>query len=164
MANIPIYTKPVVNRADYLEALRRELEELAPALFVTLVFNRSTTLESAIKALDHFHACVDNALLGSKWAKPNRRSRRTRFLAIAENVGSNLHLHLGVVPADRKNLQFWQVSRRIWKNAATSGNIDMDQWRYGPGAIDYMLKQVRPELSENIHYSRHYEAGRSAGC
>lgn len=161
MANVADYVKPVVNREDYLRALRRELEELAPALFVTLVFNRSTTLERALETLDRFHACVDRELLGPKWAK--RAARRTRFLAVAENVGSNLHLHLAVVPADRRSLEFWRVSRRIWKDAVPSGNVDMDQWRYGPGAADYMLKQARPEFSERIHYSRGYGAGRDAG-
>ncbi len=161
MANVAGYVKPVVNRGDYLQALRRELDELTPTLFVTLVFNRSTTLERALETLDHFHARVDRKMLGPKWLK--RADRRTRFLAVAENVGSNLHLHLAVVPADRKSLEFWRVSRRIWKDAVPSGNIDMDQWRYGPGAADYLLKQVRPELSEHIHYSRHFEAGRTPG-
>jgi hypothetical protein len=123
MANLAPYVKPVVNATDYRAALRAELEDLNPKLFVTLVFNRSTTLESALKTLDHFHACVDSELLGSKWAKASRAARRTRFLAVAENVGSNLHLHLAVVPADRRNKDFWKVSRRIWKAcvpAATS--------------------------------------------
>ena len=151
----------MVNGGDYLQALRGELEQLTPRLFVTLVFNRTTTLERALETLDHFHARVDRELLGPRWAK--RAARRTRFLAVAENVGSNLHLHLAVVPADGKSLAFWRVSRRIWRDAVPSGNIDMDQWRYGPGAADYMLKQARPELSERVHYSRHYGAGRNAG-
>ncbi len=55
MANVSAYVKPVVNPVDYLAALRQELDDLEPKLFVTLVFNRTTTLKRALELLDTFH-------------------------------------------------------------------------------------------------------------
>ena len=146
----------MVNHRAYVQGLRAELAKLAPLLFVTLVFNRATTLEAAWKTLDQFHARVDRKMLGPKWAKD--AGRRTRFIAFAENVESNLHLHLAAVPADRDGRLFWKVSRRIWADLVSSGNMDIEQWSHDKRAIDYIVKQVKPGLADHIQFSLGYQA------
>lgn len=161
MANVSAYVKPFVNPVDYLAALRQELDDLEPKLFVTLVFNGTTTLKRALELLDTFHVKVDRKILKREWI--GNKQRRSRFIAVAENVNTNLHLHIALVPADNNGRKFWQEARAIWRDLAKAGNVDISQVRYKQGLIDYMLKQVRPETSEHIHYSQDYGVGRKPG-
>src|SRR3712207_5501969 len=81
-ANLKPISPPVVNHAACVQAVRDEAAKLSPSLFVTLAFNRATTLERALAALDHLHAKIDRKLLGREWH--NRAGRRSRFIAVAE--------------------------------------------------------------------------------
>lgn len=61
--------------------------------FVTLVFNEERALSLAHRKLIDWHARVDRALLGPKWAK-QEKSDRTLFFACPEHIQTNIHYHL----------------------------------------------------------------------
>ena len=127
---------------------------LEPKLFVTLAFNRGITLEKAFEALDDFHAHVDRKLLGHDWQK--RVGRRTRFIAVAENINTNLHLHLLVNPADGKWWKFCKVAAAVWSRLAPAGDVDIRPTGDVEGAADYMIKRTALDVFDRIQFSRGY--------
>jgi hypothetical protein len=152
MANIAPIAISVVNHTACIQALRDAMAKLAPTLFVTLAFNQAITLPKALEALDHLHACIDSAVLGHNWQK--RGERRTRFIAVVENVSTNLHLHLLLKPADGKA---WEVSKRtqsIWQSYVPAGSVDIQPVTDLAGIVSYMLKQITLDTTSHVQFSK----------
>ncbi len=112
VANVAPRAEPVVNLGACRRAVREWGQGVGCYLFVTLVFNRAITTKGALEALRDFHARVDRKLLGHDWCK--RAGRRTRYVAVLENVETNLHIHLLAVPADGKWWKFCKAGVKAW--------------------------------------------------
>ncbi len=104
--------------------------------------------------MDDFHAHVDRRLLGHDWHK--RAGRRTRFIAVAENVDTNLHLHLLVAPADGKWWKFCKAAVRAWSRIAPAGSADIRPVSNPAGAAAYMLKRITLDTFDRLQFSRGY--------
>jgi hypothetical protein len=151
MANVAGCASSVVNLAGCRLAVRDWATELDCPLFVTLAFNRASTERNALSALRDFHGHIDRKLLGHDWCK--RVHRRTRYVAVLENVETTLHIHLLVTPADGKWWKFCKAAVRAWSRIAPAGNVDITPVTNTAAAADYMLKKVRLDTFDRIKFS-----------
>ena len=85
---------PAVKTIAYRASITALVEQLNPALAITLAFNRDTTPASAAEDLKHLHARLDRLVLGRLWAK--RVDDRSTYIAVIEHVDTNLHIHLAL--------------------------------------------------------------------
>src|SRR4051795_7437065 len=99
MANMA--PQPAVCAVDsYRQGIQATVAQSRPTLFVTLAFNRQTSLDAARAKLDEFQRRMDRAVAGRSWNE--RPDRCTTYVAIAEHVDTNLHIHAAfVVPLDK---------------------------------------------------------------
>jgi alkanesulfonate monooxygenase SsuD/methylene tetrahydromethanopterin reductase-like flavin-dependent oxidoreductase (luciferase family) len=151
MANLAPRAVPVVNLAGCRQAVRDWAAQRGCELFVTLVFNRATTERAALQALRDFHARVDRKLLGHNWCK--RTGRRTAYVAVLENVETNLHIHLLTAAADGKAWDFCKAAVKAWARIAPAGNADITPASNPAAAADYMLKKIRLDTLDRVRFS-----------
>ncbi|MGB4107665.1 MAG: hypothetical protein WBK55_07695 [Alphaproteobacteria bacterium] len=105
--------------------------------FMTLVFNRPETLDSARDKLKKFHANIDRRILGTNWYK-KPPEERTFFIAFPEHIQSNLHYHL-LTRVNREHIErFEQHAPDVWETLVKSGSIDIQPFT---GRLDYCLKE-----------------------
>ena len=151
MANIAPAPAPVVNFVDCRHAIKDWAKAQGCTLFVTLAFNTATTEKGALSALRDLHARVDRKLLGHDWCK--RTDRRTRYVAVLENVETNLHVHLLAAPADDAWWNFCKAVVRAWSRIAPAGNVDVTPSTDPASTADYMLKKVRLDTLDRVRFS-----------
>ncbi len=141
-------TDTPVARDDYRAALIRWIADLKPDLYVTFVFNAAISLRTAQDRLEAFHARMDRKLLGPKWQ--DKADDRTRYIAFAEKVGSNIHFHAVFNLPTGKAREFAAAAPAIWKALAPAGNLDIQDVTYAEGVADYITKEIRPETCEQM--------------
>jgi hypothetical protein len=151
MANVAPRTAPVVDLAGCRRAVRDWAKALECRLFVTLAFNRATTMKGALQALRDFHGHVDRRLLGHDWSK--RAVRRTRYAAVLENVETNLHVHMLVAPADGEWWRFCKAAVRAWSRIAPAGDVHITPVSDPVAAAGYMLKKVGLDTFDRVRFS-----------
>ena len=151
MANLAPHDGSVVNLAGCRRAVRDWATKKDCRLFVTLAFNRATTVQGALAALRDFHAHVDRRLLGHDWCK--RAARRTRYAAVLENVETNLHVHLLAAPAEGKWWRFCKAAVRAWSRIAPAGDVHITPASDPAAAAGYMLKKVGLDTFDRVRFS-----------
>ncbi|MAK61597.1 MAG: hypothetical protein CMK09_11505 [Ponticaulis sp.] len=110
--------------------------------FVTLVFNEDRSVSLAHRKLRDWHARVDRALLGPKWAK-REKSDRTLFFAFPEHIQTNIHYHLLVRPAlTRTQIAFEEIAETAWNYLVPAGSIRVLPITRKRGVIDYVTKDI----------------------
>ncbi|MBT4116281.1 MAG: hypothetical protein HOE84_07635 [Rhodospirillaceae bacterium] len=135
---------------DYRRELAAWLVQLKPEVFVTLNFNRETTVQGGWKTLKEFHARLDRKFLGTDWS--TRGFERSDFIFFPENIQTNFHYHgLGVLPvnAERYTTQSLRVIiNDIWKALVPSGTTDFQLITASPEILaNYVTKQVSHDAS-----------------
>jgi hypothetical protein len=79
-------------RREYRDAFEEFLRSLDVDLFATLSSSQNTRFQQARPLLGQWFARLDNHYLGRGWARRNS-DERTFAVAVAENIGTNLHYH-----------------------------------------------------------------------
>src|SRR5690606_12020474 len=110
--------------------------------FVTLAFNRAVTLEDAKADVHHLFARIDGVTVGRSWRK--RPALRASYIGLAENLDSNLHLHLAIRVHPKHHAVFEATARTLWPACVRSGSIDVQPIHDVVGLADYMTKQITP--------------------
>jgi hypothetical protein len=132
--------------ALHVKTYRAAIGELVmgfnPTHFVTLAFNRSTTIDAARSKLRAFQARMDHALLGRNWLK--RPAERTTYIAVIEHASSNLHLHVAFVVGDAHAAHFFQIASAIWVKLVVSGSVVVKPIYDAEGLGSYMAKEITP--------------------
>lgn len=108
--------------------------------FVTLVFNRCETIDSARKKLRMFHQKLDRKILGVDWYK-KPHDQRTFFIAFPEHIASNLHYHLLVKVRDEYKGRFEEHAPSVWEGLVKSGSINIQEIYDERGLISYCVKE-----------------------
>lgn len=110
--------------------------------FVTLVFNEPRALSLAHRKLRDWHARIDRALLGPKWAK-RERSDRTLFFAFPEHIETNIHYHLLVRPAlTRTQFAFEDIAVTAWSDLVPAGDVTVFPITQKRGVVHYVTKDI----------------------
>ena len=110
--------------------------------FVTLVFNEQRALSLAHRKLIDWHARVDRALLGPKWAK-REKSDRTLFFAFPEHIQTNIHYHLLVRPAlTRTQIAFEEIAVTAWNDLVPAGGVSVLPITRKRGVVHYATKDI----------------------
>lgn len=146
-----------IQKKSLSNALPPWLNTLGCTHFVTLTFNQrdyyrpSHILEFARDKLRHFHAKLDDCLLGSRWYK-KPQGERTFFIAFPEKIPTNMHYHLFMRVTDKHENKFNQYAESIWKSVSPSGTFDCKLLRYAPhpeGYADYITKEQHKNVNLN---------------
>lgn len=137
------------------QALLPWLDTHAYTHFVTLTFNQnnfyrpSQALSMAKDKLKHFHAKLDDKLLGSKWYK-KPIEERTFFIAFPEKIAVNMHYHLLMRVHKHHEERFNEVAGDIWKSIVNSGTYDcrpLNTASNPDGYISYASKEQNKILN-----------------
>ncbi|MFT4954587.1 MAG: hypothetical protein ACI8U3_000958 [Brevundimonas sp.] len=137
---------PAVKTVSYRASITHLVEQLNPALAVTLAFNRDTTPAGAARDLRHLHARVDRKILGPGWAK--RTVDRTAYVAVIEHVDSNLHIHLALSCAPQFVEQARVILADIWREMVPTGSVLVKDAFDIPGWGRYIAKAITPSTSD----------------
>jgi hypothetical protein len=136
----------------YRAALQDMIVEAAPTLFITLAFNRKTSVAVAAKFLKDFDARMASATLGKFWVK--RVSERPKYIAVIENAKKNLHLHLAVTCTPQQSAIIAAITEPAWVKLVPSGTVDV-QAVYDEGGLgSYMSKQYSADHQDHLLLSR----------
>ncbi len=139
------------------QALLPWLSTHAYTHFVTLTYNQTDfykprqTLAIARDKLKHFHAKLDDKLLGSSWYK-KPREERTFFIAFPEKIATNMHYHLLMRLHKRHEETFKAAASNIWKSIVRSGTFDCQAFDTAPnpeGFLSYASKEQGKALNFN---------------
>lgn len=144
-------SKAVIDASLYRSALMKMIVDSEPDFFVTLVFNRDVTLEDAKADAHHLFARIDRVTVGRSWHK--RPEMRASYMGLAENLDSNLHLHLAVRVHPDRHAMFEATARTLWLERVRSGSIDVQSIYDADGLADYMTKQITPAECDRIIFS-----------
>ena len=93
--------------------------------------------------LKHFHAKLDDKLLGGNWHK-KPREERTFFMAFPEKVATNMHDHLLMRLNKQHEETFNAVASDIWTSIVQSGTFDCQAFDTAPdpkGYLSYVTKE-----------------------
>ena len=112
---------PAVKTIRYRASIIELVDQLNPALAITLAFNRDTTPAGAARDLKHLHARLDRMILGPGWAK--RAAERTTSVAVIEHVDTNLHIHLALSCAPEFVERIAAAVAGIWKEMVPAGSV-----------------------------------------
>lgn len=129
-------------------AVEKVIADIEPNLFVTLVFNSDVPFTRARAKLLQFFARMDRKTVGCRWLE--RPEERAIYVAIAENVDSNLHFHIAARIAPQHRDKFVQMAAPIWSKLAPSGSVDIQRVWGLSGMADYMTKQITPERADRL--------------
>jgi hypothetical protein len=127
---------------DYKHQMAALCEQMNPQYFATLAFRMDATVPVgyAARCLRHFHAQLDRALLGPRWANAPT-AQRTQCLAVPEGRASGrpthfygLHYHLLLAPAATLNGPLDEVMlaeriERSWNRCVRLGTSDVQRLR-----------------------------------
>jgi hypothetical protein len=135
------------NASPYRFGLMKMIVDAEPDFFVTLVFNRDVTLEAAKADAHHLFARIDGATVGRSWFK--QPAMRASYIGLAENLDSNLHLHLAVRVHPNHHAIFEATARAVWPGCVRSGSIDVQAIHAGGKRPDhpFTLQSVRSARS-----------------
>ena len=138
----------VASAQAYRAGVEKMIVDATPDLFVTLAFNRAATLDGARASLRKFLARIARATVGPKWQK--RQEQCAKSIAIAENVDTNLHLHLALTVPLEHRLAVKSLSAAIWCDLEPAGSVDVQDVSDAVGLANYMTKQIAPEKSDHL--------------
>jgi len=144
-------SKAAIDASLYRSALMEMIVDGEPDFFVTLAFNRDVTLEDAKADAHHLFARIDGVTIGRSWYK--RPAMRASYIGLAENLDSNLHLHLAVRVHPSHHAVFEATARALWPGCVRSGSIDVQSIYDASGLADYMTKQITPAECDRITFS-----------
>ena len=131
-----------VGTVEYRASIVDLVEQLSPALAITLAFNRDTTPASAAEDLKHLHARLDRMVLGRAWAK--RAHDRSIYVAVIEHADSNLHIHLALSCAPEHVDQIAAAVEGIWKQMIPTGSVKVKDAYDASGWGRYISKAITP--------------------
>ena len=137
---------PAVRTTQYRAAIIDLVEQLNPALAITLAFNRDTTPAGAAADLKHLHARLDRMILGPRWAK--RAHDRTTSVAVIEHVDDNLHIHLALSCAPEFVERIAAAVAGIWKEMVPAGSVVVKDASDTPAWGNYIAKAITPQTSD----------------
>lgn len=135
-----------VGAAAYRASITDLVEQLDPALAITLAFNRDTTPAGAARELRHLHARIDRMILGPRWAK--RVDDRSTYVAVIEHVDTNLHVHLALSCAPQFVEQIAAAVAGIWKEMVPTGSVKVEDAFDVPGWGRYISKAITPQTCD----------------
>lgn len=141
-------SKVSIEASPYRSALMKMIVDGEPDFFVTLAFNRDVTLDDAKADAHHLFACIDGVTVGRSWLK--QPAMRASYIGLAENLDSNLHLHLAVRVHPNHHAMFEATARALWPACVRSGSIDVQSIYDATGLADYMTKQITPAQCDRI--------------
>lgn len=145
----PPADRPVSPLVRYRSAVREMIAGSSPALFITLAFNRSTTLETAQAKLGELHRRWCRAIFGKRWNAKD--FDWPSVIAVAEHVNlDNLHLHLAVACDDEAARCIVAVTPKQWAALVPSGDVDCQAIHDAFGAGDYMAKELTPSTTDHL--------------
>ncbi len=133
---------PAVGTVVYRNAVIDLVEQLHPALAITLAFNRDTTPASAARDLKHLHARLDRMVLGPGWAK--RVDDRSTYVTVVEHADTNLHIHLALGCAPEFVDSIASAVPPIWKQMVPSGSVVVEPITDATGWGNYLAKAITP--------------------
>jgi hypothetical protein len=154
------HTKRTADRQEFRKWL------IAPEhgweLSVTLAFNCPIKKEAARSKLGEWAQRVDHTYLGRGYR--NKPDHRLYFVAIFENVHTNLHLHLLIrlplVPWRRLRMKAFRGCRRLawhaevlerhWNKVMEPGSCDVAKIWDQKGIVAYATKQLTRAVSLEI--------------
>lgn len=138
---------------DFRDGFRQFIVDFGPSLFITLAFNRQTTVNAVEAQLRNFHARFDNVCLGGKWLRlPDQRAC---YIGVVEHEHSNIHVHLAVRIDPDVVLRPGEIARQ-WELLERGGSADMQLVRYPEGLGHYMAKDLTPQTSHRILISENF--------
>ena len=137
---------PAVRTIKYRASIIDLVEQLNPALAITLAFNRDTTPAGAAEDLKHLHARLDRLVLGRLWAK--RVDDRSTYVAVIEHVDTNLHIHLALRCAPEHVDQIASAVAGIWKEMVPTGSVVLKDASDIPGWGRYIAKAITPQTCD----------------
>lgn len=137
----------------YRSALNDFISSRKPTLFVTLAFNRATTLKGIRRQIARFHARLDNAIHGHHWSR-HPSTVRTDAFWFAEHLHSNGHAHGlltipglwnfdGVYVVNRKLFDPRDNIVHIGRSLAPSADCNVQHIYDLHGSIEYAMKDWR---------------------
>jgi hypothetical protein len=139
---------PSVKTTAYRASIIDLVEQLNPALAITLAFNRDTTPACAARDLKHLHARLDRMVLGRSWAK--RSDDRSSYVAVIEHVDTNLHIHLALSCAPEFVERFAAAVAGIWNEMVPTGSVEVKRAFDAPGWGRYISKAITPQTCDLI--------------
>lgn len=137
---------PAVRTIAYRASIIDLVEQLKPALAITLAFNRNTTPAGAAADLKHLHARLDRMILGPGWAK--RADERTTYVALIEHDDGNLHIHLALSCEPQFVERIAAAVPVIWKKMIPTSSVVVKPITDAPGWGNYIAKAVTPQTSD----------------
>ena len=110
------------------DGVRELITGLDGDYFVTAVFNRQVGMAGAEASLQHWYNCMNRKLYGKKKWFNLAAEDRLQYVAVAENVSSNLHWHM-VVKAGGKvpGWKFKMAATHYWEKYNKSGSMDVQK-------------------------------------
>lgn len=139
-------TPPSVAVAAYQASVAQLVDQLSPALAITLAFNRVTSPAAAVRDLRHLHARLDRMVLGRSWAK--RSDDRSTYVAVIEHVDTNLHIHLALSCAPQFVERMAGAVAIIWEEMVPGGTVVVEPVTDAPGWGRYISKAITPWTSD----------------
>jgi hypothetical protein len=113
--------------------------------FVTLNFNRSTSVDDARHKFADLLARVDRSWLGRKWSR-EPPDRRTFARAVIENPATNLHIHAlfreSPVPRRESVFPLFGLISKHWLELVPGGSSVTFSIYDQPGVTRYISKQL----------------------
>lgn len=110
--------------------------------FLTLVVNRSISVEAMQSLLGRFFGRVDRALLGRDF-HTMPMSQRTDGVIFLEHTASNIHAHCVLkFPKGKTPSRLASECTKIWSTLCPSGNAELEIQHNGFGAVDYATKET----------------------
>ena len=97
------------------------IEELGFTQSAMLAFNCGITPHGARRYLKHFHALMDDLILGNGWAKRDPITERMFSISFIEHPTTNLHLHMLWRSQQRHEAMLIEAMPAIWKEVAKKG-------------------------------------------
>lgn len=150
------------NYAECQRALCDWLSAKNYKLFGTLIFNQETLGLAGMRLkLSELHKRVDRRLLGAKFSsKP--ASLRTAFVAFAEHLNTNPHMHLLITPppVEAGCLRYELHAPIFWKKLCPSGEFNLQVLKTENDiqkVCGYALKECwKPENYSNFILSQEF--------
>ncbi|MGV9008067.1 hypothetical protein [Brevundimonas sp.] len=146
-AMIPPSVKTIAYRASIIELV----DQLNPALAITLAFNRDTSPADAIRKTRLFHAMLDRAALGTFWLK--RADERSSYIAVIEHAEKNLHVHLALTCGDKHLACVEAAATAAWRKLVPGGSVDIQPAYDVSGWGRYLSKEITPQTSDHLFLS-----------
>jgi hypothetical protein len=101
------------------------IEELGFTQSAMLAFNKyGITRFGAIHHLKHFHALMDDLILGNGWAKRDPITERMFSISFIEHPTTNLHLHMLWRSQKRHEAILIEAMPGLWKSTVKSGKAE----------------------------------------